>query len=507
MRGRPRKSAPATISVTAFPSLQDRPSDDSESEGPGSLASRAGSNESNADSAVSESPSQTTPVGPIIKFTAARGRPRLQDVAPVTSNTILAPRPRGRPRKSAAAVISAPPLVQDPLSAVNTPHHGSRACLQGCDHALILNQSNPQVDGLGISRSHKRARPSPVVLPHSARFAASAARPAASGWRRQMAPRISVEIDSDDEELSGPRNAVPHMAPTTRWLPSTALMPLSLISAAAIEALLSTERMHALCLIYGKQNEIAKFMKLARATKEHAAALNQAPLPADLLRAADMSTWSFQIELSITRAHDPKTAGDLLALAIPWVIHGATDELEDDRALQIVTAAALVFQKLETALRVSFPDGSPTSLVAVQRVTQIILRFFRYRATVTTFLLRRSASDPFYAEGIAIATAFANIAASVRPFIEAAQASIISAGESQEGTSAISANKFIASAFALLLRPALRALTLPLSSSSVAAVVSAADLGSSSQELQTALKAPDVAKSSSTSPSHSSLGC
>ena len=56
------------------------------------------------------------------------------------------------------------------------------------------------------------------------------------------------------------------------------------------------------------QTRRAKFMKLARAIKEHAAALNQAPLPADLLRSADMSTWSFQIELSIFRAHDPKTA-------------------------------------------------------------------------------------------------------------------------------------------------------------------------------------------------------
>ena len=110
------------------------------------------------------------------------------------------------------------------------------------------------------------------------------------------------------------------------------------------------------------QTRRAKFMKLARAIKEHAAALNQAPLPADLLRlgAADMSTWSVQIELSITRAHDPKTSSDLFALAIPWVIRGATDELEDDMALRIVTATALVCQKLETALRVSFSDGSPT---------------------------------------------------------------------------------------------------------------------------------------------------
>ena len=61
------------------------------------------------------------------------------------------------------------------------------------------------------------------------------------------------------------------------------------------------------------------------------------------------------------------------------------------------------------------------------------------------------------------------------------QASIISAGELQEGASFISANQFIASAFALLLRPAFKALTLPLSSSSVAAVVSAADLGTALQ--------------------------
>ena len=135
---------------------------------------------------------------------------------------------------------------------------------------------------------------------------------------------------------------------------------------------------------------------------------------------------------------------------------------------------------LETrdCLKSLFSDGSPTSLVAVQRVTQILLRFFLYRTNATTCLLHRSATDSFYAEGIAIAKAFANIAATVRPFIEAAQASIISAGESQEGSSSISANQFIASAFALLLRPALKALTLFFSSSSVAAVVSAADLPS-----------------------------
>ena len=118
-----------------------------------------------------------------------------------------------------------------------------------------------------------------------------------------------------------------------------------------------------------------------------------------------MSTWSFKIEPSISSAHDPKTAGDLLTLAIPWVIHGATNELEDDMALQIVTAATLFFQKLENALKVSFSDGSPKSLVAVQRVTQILLRFFRYRANATMYLLHRSATDPFCAEGIAIAKA------------------------------------------------------------------------------------------------------
>ena len=163
MRGRPRKLAP---------SIQDRPSDGSESAGPGRLASRAMSDDSDADSAVLESPSRTVPVRPNIKLTTVRGRPRLQDITPVTSNTISAPRPRGRPWKSAPPVISALPSVQDPLSALNTPHRGPGACLPEPDRAFILDQSNPQADSPNISGVHKRARSSSGILSHSARPAA-----------------------------------------------------------------------------------------------------------------------------------------------------------------------------------------------------------------------------------------------------------------------------------------------------------------------------------------------
>ena len=219
MRGRPRKLAP---------SIQDRPSDGSESAGPGRLASRAMSDDSDADSAVLESPSRTVPVRPNIKLTTVRGRPRLQDITPVTSNTISAPRPRGRPWKSAPPVISLYPLFrihyQPSILLIAVPELAcrSRIAFSSLIKATLRLIAPTFQESINVLAPAQAFYP---IQPGLLRFFSRI-----SGWSRQRAPRISVETDSYDDEapelsFSKPRHAVSHITPTTRWIPSSALIP------------------------------------------------------------------------------------------------------------------------------------------------------------------------------------------------------------------------------------------------------------------------------------------
>ena len=129
-RGCPHKIAPTIASVPDLPSVQDPASDGSESAGSGRPASRIASD---ANSAVSVSSSRIEPAHSITKLITARGRPLLQNITPVHSNTILAPRPRGRPRKFVPSAVpaSALPPASD-FRADSTGISGARNQARSC---------------------------------------------------------------------------------------------------------------------------------------------------------------------------------------------------------------------------------------------------------------------------------------------------------------------------------------------------------------------------------------